>query len=646
MRIFFFRMLPLFIALMSAYGRLSAQDYVSKYRVANIPDSLIEEGTNAVIREYSTVITVESEKKYVEWERYAVTLLNDQAKALTAYRVYYDMFTKVTDIEASMYDAGGNLLKTLKSKDINDYAYDDGFSIASDNRYKFTKFTPISYPVTVVFMSEASHTNTMFYPRWSPQLYRDDIAVEKAAITVRTAAGMGLRYKIQELPEPRKSNSANMSVWYWEVKNLRKMYVENFAAEQNSAICAPHLLLAPNRFQVDGYFGNMKTWQEFGAFKNQLYKGRDVLPQSAIADANNLVKDCTTPECKIEKIYSYVQKNMRYISIQLGIGGWQPMLAQEVHTKKYGDCKALTNYTKAMLNAVGVKSYVVCVSAGNDFLPLDKNFVSSNFNHVILSVPMEKDTVWLECTSQDNPIGYMGTFTGNREALLMTETGGIITRTPTYTEEQNQIVRKASFAVSSEGAAACIMNTRYVGLTSDNYVSVCDFSVADKENFFHDNVGLSNYKLEKLEYIYRRKRLPEVEENVKLNFSAYAKKSGKRLFLPINVYKSRFVANPDTTKARLFPVQFTNTSFKTIDSIEFVLPDTYSIEAEAKSTRIESVFGTYDMKVSIIGNKVVLVRQCFYNNSVQSKEKYRELLDFLNKIAKADASKIVLVSNR
>ena len=99
---------------------------------------------------------------------------------------------------------------------------------------------------------------------------------------------------------------------------------------------------------------------------------------------------------------------MRYVSIQLGIGGFKPSAAKFVDEKKYGDCKALTNYMKNLLSVVGIASYPALINAGYNKYPADTRFPSDPFNHVILCVPMEKDTVWLECTSNNAKAGFFG----------------------------------------------------------------------------------------------------------------------------------------------------------------------------------------------------------------------------------------------
>ena len=136
-----------------------------------------------------------------------------------------------------------------------------------------------------------------------------------------------------------------------------------------------------------------------------LIKGRDIIDEATKLKVLDLVKDATSSLEKAKIVYQFMQNKTRYISVQVGIGGWEPIAADKVDKVGYGDCKGLTNYTKALLDVVGVTSYYTVVYA-QEKRDLDTNFASIQGNHVILNIPRKKKDIWLECTSQTITIRF------------------------------------------------------------------------------------------------------------------------------------------------------------------------------------------------------------------------------------------------
>src|SRR6185312_11941569 len=129
--------------------------------------------------------------------------------------------------------------------------------------------------------------------------------------------------------------------------------------------------------------------------------------------------------------------NTHYVGIELGIGGWQPFDAASVYKQRYGDCKALANYMVALLKEAGIHAYPVLIRAGADADPIDTDIACNQFNHVIAAALAGRDTVWLECTSQTLPPGYLSSFTADRNGLLLDDSGGHLVHTPVYGLPEN-----------------------------------------------------------------------------------------------------------------------------------------------------------------------------------------------------------------
>ena len=203
-------------------------------------------------------------------------------------------------------------------------------------------------------------------------------------------------------------------------------------------------------FQMDGVEGSLKNWQTFGVWLSKLNEGLDVLSEKAKDEIKTVIGFEKNEKEITKKLYRYLQENMRYVSIQLGIGGYRPMPAQSVHEFKYGDCKALSNYMKAILNVAGISSRYIIINAGKNALSPDPSDARNVFNHAILAVPFEKDTLFLECTSKDVSAGYQGSFTGNRLALLVNGEESGLVKTTHYNHTDNEIFNRFDIQIKKD----------------------------------------------------------------------------------------------------------------------------------------------------------------------------------------------------
>ncbi len=199
----------------------------------------------------------------------------------------------------------------------------------------------------------------------------------------------------------------------------------------------------------------------------QLIKGRNILPDEIKKKVHDLTDNLKDDKEKVFGLYDFLQQNTRYVSIQLGIGGWQPFEASYVAEKKYGDCKALSNYMIALLKEAGITGKYIEIFAGESPPPFIEDFPFSQFNHVISCVPLKKDTIWLECTSQTKSAGYMGSFPGDRNAILIDETGGHLVHTPVYKVADNLQLRKVKAIADKEGNLNAEIMSTYSGLQQD-----------------------------------------------------------------------------------------------------------------------------------------------------------------------------------
>lgn len=633
-------------------GGLTGQQALAQtdnWAVSTIPAAMTL-NADAVLRYDESTFIVKAPGEAVRRVRQVITILNEKAEAKAKLDVPYDKFSKVTDIEGTLFDAAGKPVKRLRRAEISDIAYGDD-NYQDDTRRKVAIFSrQLDYPYTVEFRYEYVTRNMMDYPVWAPQ---DDerLSVVQSRFRVELPANLPFRYKAVNQPRPpvlSKSVAGSSEVvgYSWQADTLRAVESEPLSPSFEESV--PVVYTAPSRFDVQAYSGTFDSWKDVGTFYYTLNKGRDQLPETVRKEVQQLAAGEKTTAGKVAKIYAYLQRQVRYISIQLGIGGWQTIEASRVAQTRYGDCKALTNYTKAMLAAVGIPSFEALVRAGSDRSAIRTDLPGFQFNHVFLCVPnagqTPTDTLWLECTSQHSPAGYLSDFTGGRTVLLVTPEGGKLAHTPAYHPEQNRQQRQVAVTLAPDGGATAQVRTRYTGLQQDPYSAVLhSLNHEQQRDWLIHHSDLPSLDLKQFSLTETPGPIPGVTETLTLTTRRWASPSGTRLFLPLNLLSTVSTA-PVLSRPRRQPLVLSyHYNYEDSDTVTYTLPDGYAPEFALAPIRIDSKFGSYAAQAVVSGNQLVYVRRLRMHQGRYPAEAYAEYADFRKKIAKADRAQLVLV---
>jgi hypothetical protein len=631
--------LSVVLAVLYCFGSKAGE---GEYAISKIPLSLIK-GANAVLRLEEMRFEIRSTKEAVLINHYVITILNENGDKWAEFVEYYDKHRQVESVEGVLYDANGKQLKRIKKKDLEDLSGVSDASLIDDNRIKRHNFYYKVYPYTIEYTVEINNKSTLFFPAWVPQ-GSERLSVEKSTMSIVYPADYKFRYKAFNYDkDPVTIQEKNNKITTWSANNMPAISREPYSPKWHELTTM--VIFGPTDFQMDDYKGNMATWQDFGKFVNSLKLGRDQLPDNVKQTVHKIADGIKDPVEKVARLYEYMQKNTRYISIQLGIGGWQPFEAKEVATKGYGDCKALTNYMYSLLKEAGIMSYYAVIRAGKNDTYITDDFPSQQFNHVILCVPLsKKDSVWLECTSQTMPAGYLGDFTSDRYALLVDESGGKLVRTPKYGMNENLQTRIIKANLDDNGTLNIVAATQYTGMQQDDIHGMINHLSKDKvKEYLHEQLDFSTYDVNKFDYKELKSSLPAINESLDITVSNYATITGKRLFIVPNIMtRSGRKLSQDST--RKYDIQL-GYEYKDVDSVEIEIPKGFETEAMPQPVAINSKFGNYSSSVKLKDNKLYYYRSIEHNSGRYPAKDYNDLVKFYEAIYKADRSKVVLVRN-
>ncbi|MBL0304520.1 MAG: DUF3857 domain-containing protein [Chitinophagaceae bacterium] len=613
----------------------------SSYAVVAIPEALLK-NASVIKRTEDIRYEITEGNKASFYQKVAYTILDEQGDRWATHAEWYDKLRSVESFEGSLYDASGKKIRSIKKGEIKDVSGNDDASLADDNRVKWHSFFYKVYPFTVEYETEIRFKGTMFSPDWIPQ-QKGAMSVQHSRLTVLSPVSNPLRYKMFNYKgEPVVAEVKQGKSYTWEVKDLPAIK-EEFAAPSWHEITTS-VFLATEKFVLEDYQGSNASWKDFGKFVYDLKKERDELPEEVKQKVRQLTSGVTEDKEKVRRLYEYMQQNTRYISIQLGVGGWQPFDAKYVASKRYGDCKALSNYMFALLKEAGIRSVYTVIGSGNDNDYLMVDLPSSQFNHAILFVPQGKDTVWLECTSQTNGAGYLGGNTGNRYALAVDENGGALVRTPHYGMNENLQIRSIKATLAEDGTLLVKSNTHYSGMQQDNIHGLINNLSKDKvKEYLHEELDFATYDVNQFNYSQDKSILPVIDETLEITVSNYATVTGKRLFIVPNIMNKTY-RKLSATDERKYDIDL-GFEYKDVDSVEIELPKGYEPEAMPQPVSISSQFGKYSNTVKLAGNKLIYYRSIEQYSGRFPAKTYPDLVKYYDAVYKADRSRVVLVRN-
>ncbi len=612
----------------------AAQDYSA----FALPEALIKDA-HTLIRKSSVDFQVNSPKNAVEKRHIVATILNDESP-YNSLTVYYSKFTEVRAIEGRIYDGMGKLIRKIKKSEIDDYSAVSGFSIYDDSRVKYLEVTHNRYPYTVEFRYEVVHTGLRDYPDWYPQK-GFEVGVEQADYRISLPEAMNVRFKAKNFDKkPSISEEKGRKTYQWKTTNLAAMKREPYSPPAYQYM--PIVYLAPTAFSVAGYKGDMSDWQSFGQFIYNLNQGRGILSDELKVKLKNMTHEAKTDQEKIAILYKYLQKHTRYVSVQLGIGGWQTYPASYVEKNQYGDCKALTYYMRSMLEEIGIEAYPALIYNDEDIPDIQEDFTEPYFNHVILYVPNEEAPTWLECTSTYSPPNYLGYSNENRNTLIIKDKASHLLSTPSSEAKDNLQAQITKLTLEETGKARATVETKYTGNQQSKFRYFAKSkSKEDQEKELTKEIDFSGFKIGNFDFEVHDEK-PEVKLKMELEVEQFASKSGKRLFFyPNMLNKHSYV--PKKMDNRKIPIENT-IAFLDTDRVVIALPKGYKVESQPKErVDIETDFGHYTAEISLDGNQLVYKRRYEINAFNLPATQYEDLREFLREIAKADQVKIALV---
>jgi len=628
-----------FICYAGIISQILAQEKISPqtYAAAGIPDSL-KENANSVVRYSMEYDIVNGPGNMTGKIHKIVTILNEKGDREAILALFYNRkYDSYSDISMKVYDEKGTLIKKYHRSDMQDYSSTHGADLVTDGRVLAVQHSVAAYPETIEIEYEEDSKSFLDIGEWRIQENQQSVQNAFYHITIDENAGFRCLNKNTSI-KPVVTTSGGKSDYSWQVNNLKAIKLEEGA---ESWRVLPKLCFALKNFSFFGIPGDFSSWKSFGNWLRVLDADVSSLTPEREAEIRKMTDTIKGDKAKANFLYNYMQQNMRYVSVQLGIGGYKPFAATFVDQKKYGDCKALANYMSALLKAVNITSYCAVINAEANKEPADPNFPYNSFNHEILCIPFKGDTTWLECTSTTMPFGKLGSFTENRRALLITEDGGKLVNTPRSAMQDNLFNGDVLLTINEDGSAKAKVKIVATGGYREEYIDISSQKVDEQKEYY-----LNRFKI-KQPSLFDLHTSPDTDNPKMLKFDLEYDKfadimAGEKQFYKPRVFDLMTFTIP-VEEHRKSDYYFEHPLQKTCVTT-IALPTGFEIETLPVNQSLKFTYGNFEVNYVYdqAKNQVVSMAKFNISNHVIPAAKYTELQVFLDAVYKAQNKKLVI----
>lgn len=593
----------------------------------------------AIIDRYDASFNMVSQTTGTYKVNMRVSVLSKDAADEAMFLVYQDGFKSLSSF-SGVLESGGKVIKKYKMSDLKSVSVGEGGITDATVSY-LEPVAPVPYVVEYTY--EVSYKNGFIsFPTFIP-VTEPGVILSSASYTLTVPPGTELMYKSSM--EPEKETGAKADIYKWKAPTFPGYVYEHMMPSIYERV--PYLYVGPKSFTYARTQGEQTDWQAAGMWLYGLQKDVCTVPDELRAKVQEMTSGVSSDRQKIKILYEYLRQNTRYVSIQLGIGGLRPFPVEMVMKSGFGDCKALSVYMQALLAAADIHSEYLIVNTGRRSLLKDYYSVGQ-MDHAMLCVPMQKDTLWIECTNPRLPLGYRHDNIAGHEVLLIGENGGQKVRVRPYPDSLRRSVESVEVTLNADGSAHCVGSRHLVLDDAEAYVG---FSALTEKTKFNAIMGANsltpdNFKIVSVTDNFEdwanmsdgEEYIPETEIRYEFDAANYAKVSGDRIFLDLNPFAKQVRADRkqrvnDYVRSRRVIIE---------DVVSLTLPEGYTVESLPASATISSPFGTLQTEVTFADGKIDVVQTLTMIPGRFTKEEYDLYRTFAKDVTKAYSTRVVL----
>jgi len=605
---------------LSPVARADAPAWVHAAANAAVPAH--DDKDDAALLYAEDIVSIQSENKLKHIERRVYKILRPNGRNYGVVQADFDQSTKINSIRGWCIPAQGRDYE-VKDKDAVEVSLTDikDSELITDVKEKLLRI-PASDPGNVVgYEIETEEHPYVLQYLWAIQ---HSIPVREARYTLQLPSGWEYKASWINSKEIQPTPSGN-NQWQWVVNDIKPIRrEENMPPWRGISAQVIISFLPPGGSNKKGF----ENWAEMGRWENDLTQGRRDPSPELKQKVAELTAKLPTTLAKMQALASYIQQNIRYVAIELGIGGLQPHAARDVFAHKYGDCKDKATVLSTMLKEIGVDSYYMPINSVRGGVNAQTPPQMFWFNHMILAIKLPDDVkspsllaiynhpalgrmLIFDPTDEMTPLGQVRGDLQSNYGLLITPDGGGLIQVPQLAASVSGIHRNGKLSLAADGTLKGDITELYFGDqgTQQRYELHSVSKSADRikpiETLLSHSLG--TYQITKASLADLENHDAPFQYQYSFTAEKYAKYAGPLLLVRPRVVDSKSSGLLEGKEPRQFPVEF-NGAHHDADSYEITLPAGYVVDDLPPPVDAEYSFASYHSKTESKGNSIVYSR--------------------------------------
>ena len=586
------------------------------HALTSAPIPAHDDKTDAVEMYSERIVTVHSADKIKTLVRKAYKVIRPGGRDLGTVVIPFDSVTRISNLHAWCIPAQGKDYE-VKEKEAAEVAIPAvlGSELITDARVKVVHI-PAADPGNLIgYEYEQEAHPFVLQDIW---YFQGAYPARESHYTVQLPTGWEYKGYWLNHSEVAPKQSGN-NQWQWMVSGVPRVKDEADMPPYSGVAGQMIMSFVPPGGALSKTF---VSWRDMGLWYTELSRGRrDASPEMKQRVAA-LTTSATAPLEKMRALARFVQRDIRYVAIELGIGGYQPHPAVDVFAHRYGDCKDKATLMAAMLKEIGIESYYVVINSERGAVTQEMPAHMGGFNHVILAIQLPAGTndpslvavmqhaklgrlLFFDPTSELTAFGHLSGPLQANYGLLVTPEGGELVALPQLATSFNGIIRTAKLALTATGTLAGEIKEVRVGdrASAQRYALKSVTKEADKIKPIETLLArsLSSYRLTKASFSNLEQTELPFEFNYSLVADNYAKAAGNLLLVRPRVVGVKSSDLLETKEPRQYPVIFDGPS-RDMDVFEITMPAGYEVDDLPQPVSADFGFASYHSKAEVSGN--------------------------------------------